>query len=300
LIGFAAGLVLGLGIAFLLNRLDRRLKGVKAVEAAFGLPVLATFPEVGRRLRWVGGRRRKHVVGFRSHPGLLESFRSLRSSLQYFDVEQKVKTILVTSGLPSEGKTTTVINLALSLVMAGFRVIIVEADLRRPMVSEYLNVDNRVGMSTLLAGNGTIANVLQPVNTEALLPETVRDKASKNNAAPPPRTLFCLPSGPLPPNPAELLGSERMMRLLEELRLNQRVDYVLIDTPPILSVADALVIANEADAVIIACRVNWTTLEEAEDVSEQLRRAGTRVVGVVAGGVKATGSSYRKRSYYHY
>jgi polysaccharide biosynthesis transport protein len=300
LIGLAGGLVLGLGIAFLLNRLDRRLKGVKAVEAAFGLPVLATLPDVGNWLRWSTKRRTKHVVGFRSHPGLLEAFRSLRSCLQYFDVEQKVKTILVTSGLPGEGKTTTVINLGLSLVLAGFRVIIVEADLRRPMVSEYLDVDNRVGMSTLLAGNGTIADVLRPVNTEALLPKVVRDKAGKGNGAPLPRTLFCLPSGPLPPNPAELLGSDRMMRLLEELRLNQRVDYVLIDTPPILSVADALVIGNEADVVIIACRVNWTTLEEAEEVSEQLRRAGPRVVGVVAGGVKPTGNSYRKRSYYHY
>ncbi|MBN1460359.1 MAG: AAA family ATPase [Armatimonadetes bacterium] len=299
LLGLAGGLVLGFGLALLLNRLDRRLKDVKAVEAAFGLPVLATFPAIGRWRRGRNLERRKSSVGFRSHPMLLEPFRALRSSLQYFGVEKRIKTILISSGLPQEGKTTTTINLALSLALAGGRVVIVEADLRRPMVAQYLHVDTRVGISNVLAGGVTFADALRPVNADAFLPEGVVDKAAtKGNPVPTARTLFCLASGPLPPNPAELLSSERMAQLLDEMSRNPRIDYVLIDTPPILSVTDALTIAQRVDAVIVACRANWTTREEAEEVSEQFRRTGARVIGVVASGIKTHSRSYHRRSYY--
>ena len=299
LLGLAVGLVLGLGLAFLLSYLDRRLKDVKAVEHAFGLPVLATVPAAGRWGRVGRAARKNGSVGFRSHPSLLESFRTLRSSLQYFDVEKSIKTILITSGLPREGKTTTTVNLALSLVLAGRRVIIAEADLRRPMVPEYLHVSNRVGLSTVLAGGATLADALQAVDVKLFLPEEAREKANKANAVPLGGTLYCLASGPLPPNPAELLGSERMARLLEEISVNPKVDYVLLDTPPVLSVADALVIAPKVDAVIIASRVNWTVRGEAEEAMKQLRRSGARIIGVVAGGVKTRGGSYHGRSYYY-
>jgi polysaccharide biosynthesis transport protein len=298
LIGLVGGLILGLGATLVMTRLDRRLKDVKAVEAAFQMPVLASVPQIGRWRHRGDGKRHKKAVGFRAHPQLLESFRVLRSSLQYFDLDQKIKTILVTSSMPREGKTTTVINLGLSLVLAGSRVLIVEADLRHPMVPQYLSVDDKVGVSTLLTGSTTIAEALRSVNADSLLPEGVREKASKNNPSPTPRGLFCLPAGPLPPNPAELLSSTRMTVLLEELGQNRRVDYVLVDAPPVLSVADALVIAQQVDAVVVTCKVNGTTRDQAEEVSEQLRRAGARVIGVVAGGVKQA-AAYRRQGYYY-
>ncbi len=226
---------------------------------------------------------------------MLEPFRTLRSSLQYFDLEKNIKTILITSGLPREGKTVTTVNLALSLVLAGNRVVIIEADLRRPMAPEYLGVKNRVGLSTVLAGGTTLGNALQLVSLETLVPAQVREKVGDGDGIPLERSLCCLASGPLPPNPAELLSSKRMDDLLEELNLNVGVDYVVIDTPPILSVADALVLAPKVDAVVIATRINWTTREEAEELSSQLRRSGARVIGVVASGTKARRGYYGRR-----
>jgi succinoglycan biosynthesis transport protein ExoP len=301
ILALAVGLVFGLGLAFLLNYLDRRIKDVKGLERVFGLPVLAAVPAVGGRWKSRDGAKRSlSPVGFVSHHSLLESFRTLRSSLQYFAVEKSIKTILVTSGLPREGKTVTAVNLALSLVLAGHRVIILEADLRRPMIPHYLGVNNTVGLSTLLAGATTLGDALQLVNLETLLPQEVREKANRVNGVPLEKSLLCLASGPLPPNPAELLGSDRMEKLLEELSLNPGVGYVIIDTPPVLSIADALVIASKVDAVVIASRVNWTTRDEAEEVSSRLRRSGARVIGVVAGGVKTGSSYYGRRGYRPY
>ena len=291
-------LVLGFGLVFLLDYLDKRIKDVKTLEQSFGVPVLATVPAVDGR--WKGhtdGKRSLSAVGFISHPSLLESFRTLRSSLQYFDVDKSIHSILVTSGLPREGKTVTAINLALSLAFAGNRVVILEADLRRPMVPEYLAVKNEVGLSTVLAGGTALKDAMQLVNLDAFIPEKIRERVNDVNGVPLDRNLYCLASGPLPPNPAELLGSNRMEKLLDELSRSSRLDYVVIDTPPILSVADALVIAPQVDAVVIATRIDWTTQEEAHEVSDLLRRSGARVIGVVAGGMKPRSGYYRRRGY---
>lgn len=301
ILALAAGLVLGLLLAFLLDYLDRRLKDVKALESAFGLPVLTAVPAVPGRWRTSSGAERSaSPVGFVSNPSLLEPFRTLRSSLQYFNIEKSIKTILITSGLPREGKTVTTVNLALSLALAGNRVIILEADIRRPMVPQYLGLKNEVGLSTVLAAGLTYAEALQVVDLGAFVPEAVRGKASEAKGIPLEGTLYCLASGPLPPNPAELLSSSRMEKLLQAFSATGGINYVVIDTPPILSVADALVIAPMVDAVVIATRVNWTTREEAQEVSNQLRRSGARVIGVVATGVKARSSSYGRRGYRSY
>jgi len=298
ILALVVGLVVGFGLAFLLDHVDKRIKDVKTLEGSFGVPVLATVPAIGGR--WKGrtnGKRSPSPVGFVSHPSLLEPFRALRSSLQYFDVNKSITSILVTSGLPREGKTVTAVNLALSLALAGNRVVIVEADLRRPMVPDYLGVKNEVGLSTVLAGGTVLRDALQLVHLEAFVPGEISERVSEVNGVPLERNLYCLASGPLPPNPAELLSSSRMEKLLKELSLNSRVDYVVIDTAPVLSVADALVIAPQADAVLIATRIGWTTREEAQAVGDQLRRSGARVIGVVASGMKAKRGYYRRRGY---
>ena len=172
LLALFVGLVLGLGCAFLLAYLDRRLKDEKALERAYGLPVLASVPVVGGR--WKAGRsggRSARPVGFVSHPALLESFRTLRSSLQYFDLDQSLRSLLITSGLPQEGKTITAVNLALSLALSGKRVILLEADLRRPMVPAYLGLANDVGLSTVLAGQAGLKDSLQLVELDPFIPE---------------------------------------------------------------------------------------------------------------------------------
>ena len=247
-----------------------------------------------------GRRDLKKVIGFASNPVLLKSFRMLRSSMKYFDVDETgkaIKTILVTSGESGEGKTVTAVNLALALTIAGNRVVLIETDLRHPKVSTYLGLKpGGAGLSTVLTENAPFVDVLQPVNVPAFVSEDIRMRVGVARGGLPAAALFCLASGPLPPNPAEVLGSARMDALLNELRCDEMVDYVVIDTAPVLSVADALVIAPKVDAVLVVARINRVTREEIQQVNEQLARAGARVIGLVVGGVKIKSSPYYKQS----
>lgn len=297
LLALLAGLVLGLGGAFLLNYFDNRIKDVKTLERCYGLPVLASIPTVGRKWKpKERGERSSAAVGFAASPHLLESFRALRSNLQFFDSDGKrINTILITSALPREGKTMTSVNLAISLALSGKRVVLVEADLRRPMVPSYLGLENKIGLSTLLAGRTELADALQLVKLKAFTPEGDPEGHQEANDSRLQRDLYCLSSGPQPPNPAELLGSDRMRQLL--LQLNPIMDYVVIDSPPILVVADALTLAPLVDCVIITAQINSTTRDEADEAADVLRRSGGRVIGVVAEGVKAKSSYYGAYAY---
>ena len=301
LLALGVGLILGLGLAFLLEHADKRISDIKTLERISGVPVLATVPRVGH---WWGtfarrGDMRK-VIGFASNPVLLESFRMLRSSMKYFDVAgtgKGIKTILVTSGESGEGKTVTAINLALGLTIAGNRVVLIEADLRHPKLSSYLGLKGDAGLSTVLTENAPFVDVLQPVNVPEFVSEEIRERVGAPRGGLPTAALFCLASGPLPPNPAEVLGSARMEALLNELSGDEMVDYVVIDSAPVLSVADSLVIAPKVDAVLVVARVNRVTRDEILQVNEQLSRSGARVIGMVVGGVKIKASPYHKQTY---
>jgi capsular exopolysaccharide synthesis family protein len=295
------GLVLGVGLAFLLEYLDKRVRDERTLEKVSGLPVLASVPVVGRSWRKAkSGVRMGDVVGFAGGGStLLESFRTLRSSLQYFNVDGSLHKILVTSGLPQEGKTVTTVNLAISLAMSGKRVIVLEADLRRPMVHEYLGLSNDVGLSNVLTGSSSVPGALQLVSMDSFIP--ARSRKGENGTSPSVlrKNLYCITSGPLPPNPAELLQSTRMNDIISELE--HLADFVLIDTPPVLPVSDAVTLAPNVDAVIIAARLGSTTRDDIAQVRGLLQRAGAHVIGVVAGGVKLRrGHYYRKGYYYRY
>jgi len=298
ILAFVVGLVLGAGLAFLVEYLDKRIKDEKTLERVSSLPVLASIPAVGGRWRRSRkGRRTSTAVGFEG-PGsvLLEPFRTLRSSLQYFDVEGDLHALVVTSALSQEGKTVTTVNLAISLALSGKRVILLEADLRRPMVHEYLSLENKVGLSSVLAGQSSVSSALQLVLMDDFIPSKARKDQSGESDSPVLRkNLYCMTSGPLPPNPAELLGSARMGHVISELK--NMADYLLVDTPPLLPVSDALTLATHVDAVILAARLYSTTREEMEEVRNLLDRAAVRAIGVVAGGVKPKGNYYYKRSY---
>ncbi len=232
ILALVLGVVLGVGLAFLLDYLDRRIKDEKTLEKLSGLPVLVGVPVVGRR----GWRRRSmqdrssEVVGFASNRApLLESFRTLRSTLQYFNVDGNLRKILITSGLPGEGKTVTTINLAISMAMSGRRVIILEADLRRPMLHEYLGLVNDVGLSNLLAGVSSVPGAMQLVQMDPLIPTRSRKGEVDSAKLVLRKNLYCITSGPLPPNPNELLQSARMAEIVTELE--GLADYVLVDYP---------------------------------------------------------------------
>ena len=296
LLGLLVGLVVGAGLAFLIDYLDKRVKDERTLENELGVPVLAAIPDVDRRRRLGKDRGRSAApVGFATHRSLLEPFRTLRSSLQYFSVENQRPVWLITSALSREGKTVTTINLALSLALSGKRVIVVEADLRRPMVDTYLGLGAREGLSDVLAGMKQPTEVLQLVKATDYLPAGGQNRQAEMGSRPMHRNLYVMASGPLPPNPAELLSSARMAKVVKELA--ETADCVLIDTPPVLLVSDALVLSKHVDGVILAARLNSTTRDEVREMRSLLDRAGVRVIGTVAGGTKRGPGYYRKRGY---
>ena len=303
LLALMVGLVLGVGLAFAMEYADRRLRTEESLEREFGLPVLASVPTSGSG--WAqdkkrGTKRRQGTkavspVGFASGGfPMIEAFRMLRSNLQYFEVDGRLGTILITSALPQEGKTVTTVNLALSLALAGSRVIIVEADLRRPVVHTYLGLSNEVGVSSVAAGSTSLADALQVVQVNRFGPPDSRSSANGTKSKSLfPRAVLAITSGPLPPNPTELVASARMRQLLNEAA--SKADYVLVDSPPLLSVADAIPLAGHVDAVLLAARLSRTTIEEAREVRAILSRLGDEVrpIGLVATGAKPHGSYYR-------
>ncbi len=278
-------LVAGALLAFGLDRVDRRLNSEEALERQFELPVLASTPRLGRRWIKQGSKHSCEAVGFSEpSPQFAESFRTLRSNLKYFEFDRQIRTILITSGLPQEGKTITTVNLATSLALSGARVIVIEADLRRPMLHKYLNLADTVGVSTLLAGTHPLEGALQSVSS---VDRTVAAHRTDGAATVPrlERNFYCLSSGPIPPNPAELVGSRQMAKLIADAAA--AADYVLVDTPPLLVVSDAVSLFSAVDAVVICARINSTTVEQAREVRTILQRTGAHALGLVAGGVKS-------------
>ncbi|MEJ7703131.1 MAG: CpsD/CapB family tyrosine-protein kinase [Geodermatophilaceae bacterium] len=201
-----------------------------------------------------------------------ESYRQIRTSLQFVNVDDPPRVLVVTSSISGEGKSTTAINLALVLAQSGQRVVLVEADLRRPRVTRYMRLVSGVGLTNVLVGNAELSEVLQPW----------RDGK-----------LTVLAAGPHPPNPSELLGSAQMSHVLAELRENN--DYVIIDAPPLLPVTDAAVLSVLADGAVIVTRYGSTKREILRTAAESLQSIDARLVGTVINMVVmkgGQGSSY--------
>jgi non-specific protein-tyrosine kinase len=178
--------------------------------------------------------------------------------LQYVDVDNPPKTVVITSSVPSEGKSTTACNLAIALAQAGSRVLLIEADLRRPKVAEYLGVDGSNGLTDVLIGKTTPENAI--VTWQRGL-------------------LDFLPAGTIPPNPSELLGSHQMAELLKEL--GKRYDIILLDAPPLLPVTDAAIMATAADGAILVARSGNTTKEQIRQAADALQQVNARLLGTV-------------------
>jgi receptor protein-tyrosine kinase len=246
------GLVVGLGLAWLLEVRDKTIRSEAQLSALDTVPVLAMIP-FDRRLR--DAPRVRHLPA--SSAGI-ESFRQLRTNLEFIDVNSPVQILVVTSSVAEEGKTTTATNLAAALVAADRKVLIVEADLRRPTLDEYFRVDRAVGLTDVIVGRGDIDTALQSVGFNGLM---------------------LLPSGQLPPNPSELVGSEAMVQLLETLR--DRFDMIIINTPPLLPVTDAAVLSAHADGAVVVVRAGKTTRHQLMLAMRSLQAVGARLLGTV-------------------
>jgi capsular exopolysaccharide synthesis family protein len=268
LLGLAVGLALGLGAAFLRDSFDDRLTSKEATEhAGGGISVLAMTPLL---TSW---QRRKPLVVSVTEPTspAAESFRSLRTSLQFARQEQQLRCLLLTSPGASEGKTATLANLGVVFAEAGERVVLVSCDLRRPRIGEFFGLDEQDGMSSVLLNQRTLE--------ETLLPVPGFDR------------LSLLPAGRIPPNPAELLNSVRARDIFARLR--DHFDLVLIDSPPVLPVTDAAILSQHADATLMVAAAGQTRRADLHHAVQKLDQVGATILGTVLNKVtRHTGHYY--------
>jgi non-specific protein-tyrosine kinase len=274
-------LFLAVGFVFLLDRLDDRITGPDDLEQILpAVPLLGSVPIYDpdrKRGATKLANRVRRLVPLDSLES--EVYRTLRSNVRFSSLGREKTMLMVTSASGAEGKSTVTSNLAVSLAESGQRVIVVSADLRRPSLSQFFGIEEtEKGLTTVLLGDRPL--------TECLVPVTVESG----------RRLYVLPSGPLPPNPAELLGSRMMGDLLQGLA-GADVDFVLIDCPPVLPVADPLAIAQFADGVILVSVVGGTRAHHLIEACERLQRVGSDVVGAVLNGVPTGRGRY---PYYYY
>lgn len=304
LLGLLLGLGAGLGLSFLLHYLDNTVKTPEDVQRELRLPSLGVVPSF--ELDWKGpmpgvsGPTASAPQGptgsalpttavdlglglpimFISSPQSLaaEAYRAIRTGILLSQAGEPPKTILVTSSQSSEGKTTSSVNLAASLASAGAKVALVDADLRRPTVLKHFNLDSSgPGLVEIITGQRTIEEV------------SIRDKVKR---------ITVIPSGSIPPNPAELLGSLEMASIIDKLSIDY--DYVIIDCPPVLPVTDAVILSRYVDGVVLVCRGATTPRRVIQDAKDRLLRVGARVLGVVLNDVDVRGGDYYYYNrYYH-
>ncbi len=252
-IGLLVGLVLGAIAAFVRELTDTTIRSTELLQS------LAGFPVVGVVSLEKSARKKSVIDDLPVHRSArAEEFRQLRTNLQFIDAANPVKVIVVSSATAGEGKSTTAANLAIVFAEAGQRVLLIEADLRRPRLAEYLNIEGSVGLTNVLAGQASIDEVLQPWGRGG---------------------LSVLTSGSIPPNPSELLGSPSMTELM--VTLTARFDFILLDTPPLLPVTDAAVAAVHADGVVLVVRYGKTTRAEVAMAASSLVSVEARVLGTV-------------------
>ena len=269
-LGAVAGLVVGIALALIRDRLDNTVKDRRTVEEIAGSAMVGTIPfdkdvEVN------------HAIAFSDGSSVsAEAFRELRTNLQFLEVDHPPRVIVVTSSLPSEGKTTTAVNIALVLAEAGKSVCLMEGDLRKPRVSKYLGLLGSVGVSSVLSGQATLDDVLQPTEFDG---------------------LTVLASGPIPPNPSELLGTDTAKHVLEELRA--RYDYVIIDASPLLPVTDAAVLAAMSDGALVIARHGSTKCDQLARAVGNLQSVGAHVLGTVITMTPSRGRNTYEYSYYY-
>jgi capsular exopolysaccharide synthesis family protein len=284
----------GMGLALFLEYLDDTIRTTEEIENYLQLPALAAIPTVDsmpkRRLLLVGANGEEPedniasselLISADPKSSLAEAYRQLRTSILLSTAGHAPKSLLITSSLPSEGKTTTATNTAISLAQTGAKVLIIDADMRRPRLHSVFNISNTAGLSTILSSEFTDADILNVIK---------QDERTKLNL---------LTSGPIPPNPAELIGSEQMANLLKILA--KHFTHVVVDSPPITSFTDGVLIASMVDGVILVVHSGKSSRQVVRRGRQLLHDVGARIFGVVLNNVnlKSQDNYYYYQSYYH-
>lgn len=258
-LGGLVGLALGIGIAVLRAVLDNKVRTARDIEGLTDRPVIGAIPFDPK------AKERPLILEADPHNTRSEAFRALRTNLQFLEMDGG-HSFVITSSLPSEGKSTTTLNLALALADAGKRVALLDCDLRKPKVAEYLGTEGGAGLTDVLIGRARVADVMLPWGK---------------------RPLYVLPAGKVPPNPSELLGSKQMGQLLEAL--SNEFDIVLCDAPPLLPVTDAAILARSTAGAIVIASAGRTTTNQLSGALDALDTVGAKVAGVVLSMVPTRG-----------
>lgn len=251
-LGFTVGLVIGVAIALLRQLLDTTIRQTQVLRALTDAPVLGVIPFEK------SAKKSPLIANSNARSARAEALRQLRTNLQFVDVERPVRVLVVTSSIAEEGKSMTASNLAISFAESGRKVLLIEADLRRPRVAHYLGLERAIGLTNVLAGQAGLNEVLQPWGTGS---------------------LSVLASGSIPPNPSELLGSPRMLDLLN--RLKKQFEIIVIDTPPLLPVTDGAVAAAHADGAVMVVRYGKTTRGQVTTAMRLLKSVDARLLGTI-------------------
>jgi polysaccharide biosynthesis transport protein len=273
--GAFGGLLLGFALALVWEQFDRRLRSPEELGEALGMPVLGTVPESQALVvqRWLEGRDGAQLHAL--PPSEAEAFRMLRANLRYFDVKREIRTVLVTSPTAEDGKSTVALNLALAAAESGMSVLLLEADMRHPSLASTLGIGRDgggpgLGLDSLLTNPDTaLSDVSQGIQV-----------ATRTSGDASPGNLYVVMAGAIPPNPTELMESDRMRGLLSEAK--RIYDLIVIDTPPILAVSDAIPLVKQVDGVLVVGRLASTTREHATRLRDQLERLDVPTLGVVA------------------
>jgi capsular exopolysaccharide synthesis family protein len=281
ILAFLISTPVGIGLAFFREYLDNTIKTPDEVERHTGLPTMALVPlaeQAGGAKKLLPAPAEEHsqvALATYEQPqsSMAEAFRSLRTAVLLSFPERPPRLLLITSGQPSDGKTATAINLAVALAQRGSKVVLVEADLRKPSAQKVLRTSGSPGLSLFLSGAQERNGLIVPTSVP---------------------NLHFIPAGPIPPNPAELLSSGRMKQLLSEL--SQEYEHVVLDSPPLLSITDATVLSVMVDGVILVVRFGKTTREVVRHMRHMLANVNARVLGVVLNGVALNSVDY----YYYY
>jgi capsular exopolysaccharide synthesis family protein len=287
MLGLLVGLGSGIAMAFVIEALDNTLKSQSDVEQFLGVPVLGLVPIIGAAAGaeavQEGDHLRERDLGVFLDPKSVaaECCRSIRTNILFMSPDRPLRTMVVTSPSPQEGKTTTAINLGVTMAEAGGRVLIVDTDMRRPRLHRSFGVPNQTGISTVIVGKSTI------------------EEAVKRTDVP---NLDVLPCGPVPPNPSELLHTERFAAVLADCA--KLYDRIILDSPPTSAVTDPAVLGNLCDGVVLVVKAGETTRDSAMHARRQLLGAKARLFGVVVNAIDfsnpAYGYEYYYRNYYRY
>ena len=293
-IAFIASFFFAIVAALFLDQLDTKVRNTEQIIESLDKPILAIVP------KFISNG--SLVTLSNPSSASSESYRLLKTNLGYIEPDSDIKTIMISSPEPGEGKSTTIANLAVTLARAGQRVIIIEADLRRPTLSKYFNLDNSIGLTNVISGSSSLREALQMIEADDLAisvtnmdGSTGRDTSIMGASGVKP--IYCVTSGPLPPNPGELAASEKLGLLINEA--SEYADVVLIDAPPMGVVGDAASIASKVDGIVMVVRLSQTSKKSLVMINNFIETMPSNILGLVVTNSSAAGSgSYEYGGYY--